>query len=51
MMRKIRSRLTIIVLLAVVGTAALSLTLSFLVRNGVILQRDDVMGRMIFGFP
>ena len=51
MMRKIRSRLTIIVLLAVVGTAALSLTLSFLVRNGIILQRDDVMGRMIFGFP
>lgn len=51
MMRKIRARLTIIVLLAVIGTAALSLTLSFLVRNGVILQRDDVMGRMIFGFP
>jgi len=51
MMRKIRARLTIIVLLAVVGTAALSLTLSFLVRNGIILQRDDVMRRMIFGFP
>jgi len=51
MMRKIRSRLTIIVLLTVVGTAVLSLTLSFLVRNGVILQRDDIMRRMIFGFP
>lgn len=51
MMRKIRARLTIIVLLAVIGTAALSLTLSFLVRNGILLQRDDVMGRMIFGFP
>ncbi|MBE6969656.1 MAG: HAMP domain-containing histidine kinase [Ruminococcaceae bacterium] len=51
MMRKIRSRLTIIVLLAVIGTAALSLTLSFLVRNGIILQRDDVMRRLIFGFP
>lgn len=51
MMRKIRSRLTIIVLLAVIGTAVLSLTLSFLVRNGVILQRDDIMRRMIFGFP
>lgn len=51
MMRKIRARLTVIVLLAVIGTAALSLTLSFLVRNGVILQRDDVMRRMIFGFP
>ena len=38
-------------LLAVIGTAALSLILSFLVRNGVILQRDDVMRRMIFGFP
>lgn len=51
MMRKIRSRLTVIVLLAVIGTAALSLTLSFLVRSGIILQRDDIMRRMIFGFP
>ncbi len=48
-MRKIRSRLTILLLLLVILTSILSLTLSALTRNGVLFQRDQVR-YLLFGY-
>ncbi len=48
-MRKIRSRLTILLLLLVILTSILSLVFSALVRNGVILNRDSVR-YLLFGY-
>ena len=48
-MRRIRSRLTILLLLLVIFTSLLSITLSALTRNGVLFQRDHVR-YLIFGY-
>ena len=48
-MRRIRSRLTILLVLLVIFTSILSLTLSALTRNGVIFQRDNVR-YLLFGY-
>ena len=48
-MRRIRSRLTILLLLLVIFTSLLSITLSALARNGVLFQRDQVR-YLIFGY-
>ena len=48
-MRKIRSRLTILLLLLVILTSILSLTLSALARNGILFQRDQVR-YLLFGY-
>ncbi len=48
-MRKIRSRLTILLLLLVILTSILSLTLSALTRNGILFQRDQVR-YLLFGY-
>lgn len=49
-MRKIRSRLTILLLLLVIFTSLLSLVLSALVRNGVIFNRDVGVRYLLFGY-
>ena len=48
-MRKIRSRLTILLVLLVILSSILSLTLSALTRNGIIFQRDNVR-YLLFGY-
>ena len=48
-MRRIRSRLTILLLLLVILTSILSLTLAALTRNGVLFQRDSVR-YLLFGY-
>ncbi len=48
-MRRIRSRLTILLLILVIVTSILSLTLGALVRNGIIFQRDT-MRYLLFGY-
>ena len=48
-MRRIRSRLTILLLILVIVTSIFSLTLGALVRNGIIFQRDT-MRYLLFGY-
>lgn len=48
-MRKVRSRLTILLYLLVIGSSLFSLLLAALVRNGVILRRDTVR-YLLFGY-
>ena len=48
-MKKIRSRLTILLCLLTLFTCLLSLVFSMLIRNGIILQRD-VMRFSLFGY-
>ena len=48
-MKRVRSRLTILLLILVIITSILSLTFGALVRNGVIFQRDTVR-YLLFGY-
>ena len=48
-MRRVRSRLTILLLILVIVTSLLSLTIAALVRNGLFLQRDN-MRYLFFGY-
>lgn len=48
-MRRIRSRLTILLLILVIVTSLFSLTFGALVRNGIIFQRD-AMRFFLFGY-
>lgn len=48
-MRRVRSRLTILLLILVIVTSLLSLTIAALVRNGLLFQRDN-MRYLFFGY-
>ena len=48
-MRRVRSRLTILLLILVIVTSLLSLTIGALVRNGILFQRDN-MRYLLFGY-
>ena len=48
-MRRVRSRLTILLLILVIVTSLFSLTFGALVRNGIIFQRDN-MRYLLFGY-
>lgn len=48
-MRRIRSRLTILLAITVFCTSILSLVFSYLIRNGIIFQRSD-MRFLLFGY-
>ena len=48
-MRRVRSRLTILLLILVIVTSLFSLTIGALVRNGIIFQRDN-MRYLLFGY-
>ena len=47
-MRRVRSRLTILLLILVIVTSLLSLTIGALVRNGILFQRDNLR-YLLFG--
>lgn len=48
-MRRIRSRLTILLYLLVIASSLMTLLMGFLVRNGIILQRNTLR-YLLFGF-
>ncbi len=49
-MRRVRSRLTILLLILVIVTSLFSLTFGALVRNGIIFQQRDNMRYLVFGY-
>ena len=49
-MRRVRSRLTILLLILVIVTSLFSLTFGALVRNGIIFQQRDNIRYLVFGY-